>query len=29
MNIDKMNEEDRIREAIKDKTWNEQMITDS
>jgi len=29
MNIDKMNEEDRIREAIKDKTWNEQMTTDS
>ncbi|MBC8489140.1 MAG: TIGR00730 family Rossman fold protein [Bacteroidetes bacterium] len=24
-----MNEEDRIREAIKDKTWNEQMTTDS
>ena len=29
MNIDGMNEEDRIREAIKDKTWNEQMSTDS
>ena len=29
MNIDGMNEEDRIREAIKDKTWNEQMTTDS
>ena len=29
MNIDKMNEEDRIREAIKDKIWNEQMTTDS
>lgn len=29
MNIDKMNEEDRIREAIKNKTWNEQMTTDS
>lgn len=24
-----MNEEERIREAIKDKTWNEQMTTDS
>jgi len=29
MNIDKMNEEDRIRAAIKDKTWNEQMTSDS
>jgi len=29
MNIDGMNEEERIREAIKDKTWNEQMSTDS
>jgi len=29
MNIDGMNEEDRIREAIKNKTWNEQMTTDS
>ncbi|MBN2172732.1 MAG: TIGR00730 family Rossman fold protein [Bacteroidales bacterium] len=29
MNIDGINEEDRIREAIKDKTWNEQMTTDS
>jgi uncharacterized protein (TIGR00730 family) len=29
MNINEMNEEDRIREAIKDKTWNEQMTTDS
>jgi uncharacterized protein (TIGR00730 family) len=29
MNIDGMNEEDRIRQAIKDKTWNEQMTTDS
>ena len=29
MNIDGMNEEDRIREAIKDKTWNEQRSTDS
>ncbi|MEZ5194896.1 MAG: hypothetical protein R2764_00410 [Bacteroidales bacterium] len=29
MNIDGLNEEDRIREAIKDKTWNEQMTTDS
>lgn len=29
MNIDGMNEEDRIREAIKDKTWNEQMTNDS
>jgi uncharacterized protein (TIGR00730 family) len=29
MNIDGLNEEDRIREAIKNKTWNEQMTTDS
>jgi uncharacterized protein (TIGR00730 family) len=29
MNINEMNEEDRIREAIKEKTWNEQMTTDS
>ena len=29
MNIDGKNEEDRIREAIKDKTWHEQMTTDS
>lgn len=29
MENDKMNEKDRIREAIKDKTWNEQMTTDS
>ena len=29
MNINKMNKKDRIREAIKDKTWNEQMTTDS
>ena len=29
MSIDKMNKKDRIREAIKDKTWNEQMTTDS
>ncbi len=29
MNIDGLNEEDRIREAIKNKSWNEQMTTDS
>jgi len=29
MNINGLNEEERIREAIKDKTWNEQMTTDS
>ena len=29
MNIDGLSEEDRIREAIKDKNWNEQMTTDS
>jgi len=29
MNIDGLNEEERIREAIKLKTWNEQMTTDS
>jgi uncharacterized protein (TIGR00730 family) len=29
MNINGMNEEERIREAIKEKTWNEQMTTDS
>jgi uncharacterized protein (TIGR00730 family) len=29
MTIDGMNEEERIREAIKEKTWNEQMTTDS
>lgn len=29
MNIDGLNEEERIREAIKQKTWNEQMTTDS
>ena len=29
MNIEGMNEEERIREAIKDKTWNEQMTNDS
>ncbi len=29
MNINGMNEEDLIREAIKDKTWNEIMSTDS
>lgn len=29
MTINGMNEEERIREAIKDKTWNEQMTTDS
>ena len=29
MEKNKMNEKDRIREAIKDKTWNEQMTTDS
>jgi len=29
MNINGLNEEDRIRDAIKDKTWNEQMTTDS
>jgi len=29
MNINGMNEKDRIHEAIKDKTWNEQMTTDS
>lgn len=29
MNINGQNEEDRIREAIKNKTWNEQMTTDS
>jgi len=29
MNIDGMNEEERIREAIKEKTWNEQMTNDS
>lgn len=29
MMIDGMNEEERIREAIKEKTWNEQMTTDS
>lgn len=29
MHIDGMNEEERIREAIKDKTWNEQMTNDS
>lgn len=29
MNIDGLNEEERIRDAIKPKTWNEQMTTDS
>lgn len=29
MNIDGLSEEERIREAIKQKTWNEQMTTDS
>jgi uncharacterized protein (TIGR00730 family) len=29
MNINGLNEEERIREAIKEKTWNEQMTTDS
>jgi uncharacterized protein (TIGR00730 family) len=29
MNINGMNEEERIREAIKEKTWNEQMTKDS
>ncbi|OQX80902.1 MAG: Rossman fold protein, TIGR00730 family [Bacteroidetes bacterium 4484_249] len=29
MNINGQNEDDRIREAIKEKTWNEQMTTDS
>ena len=29
MNIDGLNEEERIREAIKEKNWNEQMTNDS
>jgi len=29
MNIDGLNEEERIRKAIKNKTWNEQMTNDS
>jgi hypothetical protein len=29
MNIDGLSEEERIREAIKAKTWNEQMSKDS